>query len=268
MWQSLNCGGNMKKSLICLVLALLFLGATFLAADDFGYKITDSEVILEVKDNLYIIEPDFIRAGNYLAYFAGKDSTSRKDMTVDKKKRIKVVMDKPDRKIVRLVCSLKDLEGNILKDYELELNLEIRKNLPCLIVMSKFRYLGGDRVLCIMNWGISDSLEYYSVPERGKVITMKLPGRGKITRRTKIGIKPWIYAHAGKGEGIGLITPGLLGKQEDFIYVNYVQGRSQRKRLERGKSMDLFMIFLPIEKGGTKPIASLYERVKNIEWNY
>lgn len=258
----------MKKSLIYLVLALLFLGSTFLSADDFGYKIADSGVILKTKNNLYIVEPDFIRTGNYLAYFAGKDSTNRKDMTVDKKKRIKVVMDKPDRKIVRLVCSLKDLEGNILKDYELELNLEIRKNLPCLIVMTKFRYLGEDKVLCIMNWGISDSLKYYSVPGRGKVVTMKLPGRGRITRRTKIGIKPWIYAHAGKGEGIGLITPGLLGKQEDFIYVNYVKGRSQRKRLEKGKSMDLFMIFLPIEKGGTKPIASLYERVKNIEWNY
>ncbi len=258
----------MKKSLICLVLALLFLGATFLAADDFGYKITDSEIILKVKDNLYIVEPNFIRAGKYLAYFAGKDSTSKKDMMVGKKKRIKVVMDKPDRKIIRLVCSLGDLEGNILKDYELELNLEIRKNLPCLIVMTKFRYLGKDKVLCAMNWGISDSLKYYSVPERGKVVTRKLPGKGRITRRTKIGIKPWIYVHAGKGKGIGLITPGLLGKQEDFIYVNYVKGRSQRKRLERGKSMDLFMIFLPIEKGGTKPIASLFERVKNIQWNY
>ena len=258
----------MRKSLICSFLSLLFLGSAGLAADDFGYKITDSEIILKVKNNSYFVEPSVIRAGNYIAYFAGKDSTSKKDMTVGRKKSVKVVVDKPDRKIVQLVCSLKDLKGNILKDYELELNLEIRRDLPCLIMMSKFRYLGGDRVLCVMNWGISGSLEYYSVPERGKVVTRKLPGIGRITRRTKIGIKPWIYAHAGKGEGIGLITSGLLGKQEDFIYVNYVKGRSQRKRLERGKSMDLFMIFLPIEKGGTKPIASLYERVKNIQWNY
>ena len=254
---------------LVLVLLLVFSNTAISngAEDEFGYKIVKSgeefwKLVFTTEGNSYEVLSSTVRAGGCLIYFAGKDFTHHRDMMIDNIKELKVIKDEDNRKVVKVYFLLQDLEGKRVPDYSLEVSLEIRKGLPSLEMYSKLRYKGEERALTGLNWGISDGFKYYAIPQKNEVKNYALPQKiGKFTR-TKIGVCPWIYAHGGKGEGLGVITSSLLGKGEDYIFVNSIP---QKKRLGKNESMDVFILVCPVK--GYKPIASLYERVKNIDWD-
>jgi len=108
---------------------------------------------------------------------------------------------------------------------------------------------------------VYEPYKYYTIPQKDKILTYKL----EKTKKTKIGHANWIFANTGKGEGGGLIAPAvILGKGEDFIFINSVP---PKKKLSKGESIDVFMIFMPIEKN-YKILEELFEKTKTIKWEY
>lgn len=234
------------------------------ALPKFGYKITkEKDVFLFTQDNTYLIQAqNIVSAGNML-YFAAQDFTKNIELIVKRIKDVKVVKDEPKRKIIKVNFSLGD-EKKEYPDYLLEVFFEIREEFPFVAIYSKFIYNGSGRSNCGINRAMEATHEpykYYTIPQKGKHMTYKL----EKTRKTKIGHANWIFANNGKGEGGGLIAPAvILGKGEDFIFINSVP---PKKTLEKGESIDVFMIFMPINKN-YKILEQLWEKVKNIKWEY
>lgn len=253
----------MKKNILYLVLFFLSFQLKAVPADKFGYKIGKEDVFLFTQGNIYLVQPVSITSGGKMMYFAAKDFTANRDLLVQKLKEAKAVVDEKDRKVIDAKFSVGSRK-KIYSDYQLELFLEIRKEFPFLAIYSKFKYLGKGTHTCGINWAVDSAYErfkYYTIPKKGKLLTYKL----KKTRRTKIGQANWIYVHSGKGEGAGLIAPAvILGKGKDFIFINSVP---PKKKLKKGESIDVFMIFMPINKN-FKILPELYEKVKVIKWEY
>jgi len=213
--------------------------------------------------NIYLIQAQSIVSGGYYLYFAARDFTAKKDLTVSKVKKIDMKVDEPERKVIKTTFSLEGKKKKIYSDYELEVFTEIRKEFPFLIIYSKFKYLGKGENKCGINWGADSpkGFKYYTIPKKGEIKTYKLVK----TKRTKIGQANWLFVNDGKGEGIGLIAPSVLfGKGENFVFINSVP---RTKKLKKGKSLDTFMLFMPINKN-FKILPELFEKIKNIKWEY
>ncbi|MCS7179778.1 MAG: hypothetical protein NZ891_00280, partial [bacterium] len=199
--------------------------------------------------------------GNML-YFSAQDFTKNRELLVKKTKEVKVIKDEPKRKIIRITYSLGDKTE--YPEYSLVLFLEIREEFSFLAIYSKFIYNGEGTSECGINWAMESAYEpykYYTIPEKGKIMTYKL----EKTKKTKIGQANWIFANTGKGEGGGLIAPAvILGKGEDFIFINSVP---PKKKLSKGESIDVFMIFMPIQKN-FKILEEIFDKIKTIKWEY
>ena len=248
---------------IILSLFLLVIPLKGFCAEKFGYKIEKEDIFLFTKGNIYIVQAESIFSNGKMMYFAAKDFTAKRDLLVQKLKEAKVVVDEKDRKVINAKFSIGN-DSKVYPDYQLELFLEIRKEYPFLAIYSKFKYLGKGAHICGINWGVDsayESFKYYTIPKKGKILTYKL----KKTKRTKIGQANWIYVHNGKGEGAGLIAPAVIwGRGENFIFINSVP---PKKKLKKGESIDVFMIFMPINKN-FKILPQLYEKIKGVKWEY
>jgi hypothetical protein len=253
----------MGKSKFLLGFILLFVLNLF-GVMDFGYKFTpEKDVLLITEDNNFLVQPQCIISKGNMLYFAAQDFTKNIELLIKKTKEVKVIKDEPKRKILKVVYSLWDGKKEY-QDYSLILFLEIRKEYPFLAIYSKFVYTGEGTSECGINWAMEsayDPYKYYSIPEKGKVMTYKL----EKTKRTKIGHANWIFANTGTGEGGGLIAPAvILGRGENFIFINSVP---PKKKLAKEESIDVFMIFMPIEKN-YKILEELFQKIKDIKWEY
>lgn len=253
----------MGKKGLFLVLTLFLIKNCFCVVK-FGYRITpDRDIYLITEENNFLVQPQSIISNGNMLYFAAQDFTKDRELLIKKTKEIKVIKDEPKRKIIKVVYSLGD-EKVEYPDYSLILYLEIRQEFPFLAIYSKFLYNGSGTSECGINWGMENAYEpyrYYTIPEKGKIVTYKL----EKTKKTKIGQANWIFANTGKGEGGGLIAPAvILGKGENFIFINSVP---PKKKLSKGESIDVFMIFMPIQKN-YKILEELFEKIKNIKWEY
>jgi len=252
----------MKKKLIIILVFSILLSSTY-AVDKFGYKVSKEDAFLYTQGNIYLIQATSIICSGNMLYFAAKDFTAKKDLLVAKTEKIDVTVDEKDRKVLKITFSLKT-NKKIYPEYKLVVYGEIRREFPFLAIYSKFLYLGKERHLCGINWGLSSAYEkfkYYTIPQKGKPKTFKLVK----TRKTKIGHADWIFINNGKGVGAGLIAPAvILGKGEDFIFVNSVP---PKKRIKKGESIDVFMIFMPINKNW-KTLPELFNKIKKIKWEY
>jgi hypothetical protein len=256
-------GVNMKIKISLIFLFLFFSGKCF-SVVKFGYKFTpEKDVFLITEENNFLVQPQSIISRGNMLYFAAQDFTKNIELIVKRTKEVKVVKDEPKRKIIRVTYILGD-EKNEYTDYSLVLFLEIREEFPFLAIYSKFIYNGEGTSECGINWAMENAYEpykYYTIPEKGKIMTYKL----EKTKKTKIGQANWIFANTGEGEGGGLIAPSvILGKGENFIFINSVP---PKKKLSKGESIDVFMIFMPIEKN-YKILEELFEKIKNVKWEY
>ncbi|MCD6408196.1 hypothetical protein J7L87_04000 [bacterium] len=254
----------MKRILKFSFVPFLLVSFLTFSAEKFGYRISkDKDVFLYTQGNIYLVQPQCIISSGNMLYFAAQDFTAKKELLVKKTKKVEVIKDEEEKKIIKTTFILGDNKRDY-PDYELILFLEIRKNFPFLAIYSKFAYNGKERHLCGINWGLESAYtpyKYYTIPKKGKILTFKL----KKTRKTKIGHANWIFANTGKGTGAGLIAPAvILGRGENFIFINSVP---PKKRIKKGETIDVFMIFLPIDKN-FKILEKLYNEVKNIEWKY
>ncbi|MCM8818176.1 MAG: hypothetical protein NC915_01670 [Candidatus Omnitrophica bacterium] len=232
--------------------------------EKFGYKFTpEKDVYLFVQGNGYFVQPQFIISSGNMLYFAAQDFTKNRELLVKKVKEVNVIKDEEKRKVIMAAYFLGD-DKKIYNEYELILFLEIREEFPFLAIYSKFLYKGDGVVECGINWGMESAYEpykYYTIPQKDKIATYKL----EKTKKTKIGQANWIFANTGEGKGGGLIAPAvILGRGEDFIFINSVP---PKKKISQKESIDVFMIFMPIEKN-FKILEQLYEKVKNIKWEY
>lgn len=250
----------MKKNFIILLFFSLLFSSVSFAVDRFGCKTTKEDAFLYTQGNVYLIQSTSIICSGNMLYFAAKDFTAKKDLIVGKTEKIEVVVDKKDRKIVKITFAMES-KKKILPQYKLIVYGEIRREFPFLAIYSKFLYLGDkEKHLCGINWGLSSAykpFKYYAIPKG----TYKL----EKTRKTKIGHANWIFVNTGDGTGAGLIAPAaILGKGEDFIFINSVP---PKKRIKKGESIDVFMIFMPINKNW-KILPQLFEKIKGIKWEY
>ncbi len=232
--------------------------------DTLYLKIEKDDAIFFTGGNMYIIQAESISSAGNMLYFAAKDFTADKDLIVKKIGKIELKVDKPERKVVKITMYLGDKE--IDPNYSLEIYSEIRKGMPFLALYSRFIYLGEGIHKCGINWGLSspyvrDPYKYYTFPKEGKVITYRLASKSE---ENKIGYAKWLYVHNGKGVGAGLICPSMLGKGDDFIFINSVP---PEKDLEKNDSCDIFMIFMPISKN-FKILEKIYNTVAKIEWTF
>lgn len=254
---------------VSCVLLILLLGLLLTAEEKkFGYEFTKGrkgeifKVALYTDGKRYDVLPAAIKIDQYLLYFAGENMTTRQDLLMDKFKEVKVVRDEENKKDIKVLITLHDGKGKTVNDYILELVLEIWKGEPFLAIYSRLRYLGDKKAKTALNWGIGDHFKYYTIPKGSQVKTYKL-GVGRGRRKYTIGKTNWLYAHSGKGYGLGIITSGIAGKGEDFIFVN---SWPRAKYLTAGKSLDVFMIISPV-KGGYKPIQQMFEKLKRVKWD-
>jgi len=251
----------MRRFLYVLFFTVLF-SSTY-AVEKFGYKVSKEDAFFYTHGNIYLIQSSSIVCDGNMLYFAGRDFTNKKDLISAKTEKVEVVVDEKNRKVVKLTFSLESAK-KISPEYKLIVYGEIRKEFPFLAIYSKFLYLGKESHLCGINWGLSSAYEkfkYYTIPKKGKPTTFKLVK----TRKTKIGQANWIFVNNGKGVGAGLIAPAvILGKGEDFIFINSVP---PKKRIKEGESIDVFMIFMPINKNW-KILPDLFNKIKGVKWEY
>ena len=215
---------------------------------------------------IYTVRPGGIYSGSYILYFAAKDITAGKELLVKALEKSAKLVDTADRKVAKVTFSMGDSRGNVDPDYKLVLFLELRKGLPFIFVDSRFLYLGAETHACVVNWGLSSEnprskFKYYTVPKDGVPKTFKLGPAGS---QNKIGWAPWLYVHDGRGYGVGLICSGMLGKGEDFVFINSVPPQMD---LSQSKYSEIFIAFMPIMKDW-KRLPSLYEKIKTITWEY
>ncbi|MCD6220356.1 hypothetical protein J7K43_08250 [Candidatus Calescamantes bacterium] len=265
----------MKKagffSLIFLItLPLLSEGKGFTCEIKKDRKGNPIAIIFETHGKKYQMLSSALRADKYLAYFAAEDFKHKKEMVMGEFKEIKIVKDEERIKGVKTFISLKDQNNEEVKDYILQVNLAIRKEFPCLAVYSKLIYKGSETTEAGFNWGISGDFRYYACPERGRIVARKLEVKGVMEKRaTKLGkgAYPWVWPTSGKGDGLGIMTVGMLVKnpEEKEIVITDVP---PKKRLKKGDFMDVPFILFPTtkEEGGLKALRRFYERVKKVKW--
>jgi hypothetical protein len=261
----------MKFKFLFFSVAFLFISSLSLVFSEsvpiekrFGFRIIKDSVMMYTKGNIYVVSPECINCQNNLLYFAAQDSNANKNMISKKTENIEVITDEENKKVLKATFLLGE-DDKIFPDYKLELFLEMRREYPFLAIYSKFFYTGKDTHACGINWGLESYPEplykYYTIPQKGKLNTYRLVK----TRRNKIGQANWIFANRGDGTGAGLIAPAvILGKGEDFIFVNSVP---PKKKLTKDESLDVFMIFMPIQKNFTI-LGKIFEEIKQIEWKY
>lgn len=259
-----------KEVLMCVLCAFLFFSVSSLnaAKERLYVEIKEQDVLLATEGALYDVSSDGIYSAGYMMYFGAKDFTANKDLITGKMKEAKLVVDKPDRKVVKAIFSVENQNKVIDNDYLHVIFLEIRKNYPFIAVDSRFTYVGEGTHICGINWGMSGNSEankfkYYAYPEGDKIMNYKL-GPLKSTQSNKIGAVKWLYAHDGKGEGAGLICAGILGKGEDFIFINSVP---QKKQLKKNEFIEVFFITMPISKD-FKKLPAIFEEIKSVKWVY
>lgn len=257
----------MKKRALSVFIFFLLLSSALISssgANRFGYRTVINDVFFMTEGNMFLVQPESIVCSGNMIYFAAQDATAKKDLIVNKTKNIAVVVDENARKVVKMTFLLSDDKNTVYNDYELVLFLEIREGFPFLAMLSKFVYTGSGTRECGINWALDSAHEpfkYYTIPHKGEIKTFPLVK----TKRTKIGQANWIFANKGDGVGGGLIAPAaILGRGEDFIFLNSVP---PKKKLSKGESIDLFMIFVPINKD-FKILPELFEKIKSIKWEY
>ncbi|MBN1444502.1 MAG: hypothetical protein JW957_00140 [Candidatus Omnitrophica bacterium] len=255
----------MKKIFCLLLVSCLLLLSKSSAASKFSFRISGEDVFFITENNsMFLVQPSSIICNGNMLYFAAQDFTAKKDLTVEKTKDIKVIVDEENRKVAKATFLLADDKKGVQRDYELVLFLETRKEFPFLVIYSKFVYTGSGTNECGINWAVDsthDPFKYYTIPQKGENKAVPLVK----TRRTKIGQANWIFVHNGKGVGAGIIAPAaVLGRGEDFIFLTSVP---PKKKLKRGESLDVFIIFMPINKN-FKTLPEIFERIKTIKWEY
>ncbi len=251
-------------------------GRTFAAEEErFGYEIKmvrdkPMAVVLETGGKSYMMMSGALKTEGYLAYFAAQDFTHGKEMIMHEFKEVKVVKDEEDVKGIKTVISLQDMDGRVLPDYELVVSLQINRGYPNLVVYSKLVYKGREPARIGLNWGITGDFQFYVYPEGDEIRARRLEVaaimRGRATKLGR-GAYPWIWPTNGKGDGLGIMTVGMLLKNplEGEIVITDVP---PKRKLSRGEFMDVPFILLPTtkEEGGVKPVRELYERVKRVRW--
>ena len=185
------------KRILLMILPVLFFICSGQARDKLYVEVQKEDVLIATESALYNVSADGIYSAGYIMYFGAKDFTANKDLTVKKLKEAKVVVDKPDRKVVKAVFLVENQNGIIDNNYEHVVFLEIRKNYPFLAVDSRFVYLGEGTHVCGINWGMSGNsdanrFKYYAYPDSGKTLNYKL-GPLKATQSNKIGVVNWLY---------------------------------------------------------------------------
>lgn len=256
----------MKRQIIVSIFIMsLLLSFAYSAPQKFECRILGDDVFLMTEGNTFLIQPISIICKENMLYFAAQDNTLKKEMVVNKAKEVKIVADENEKKIVKATYLLSDAyKDTPFTDYELVMFYEIQQGLPFLAIYSQFVYTGSGTNECAINWALDSVYEpykYYTIPHKGKEVTSKLVK----TRKTKIGQANWLFANRGDGYGGGLIAPAaMLGRGEDFIFLNSVP---PKKKLKKGESLDLFMIFVPITKN-YKILPELFEKIKDKKWEY
>ncbi|MCX5641930.1 MAG: hypothetical protein NTY10_01610 [Candidatus Omnitrophica bacterium] len=227
-------------------------------------KVDKDGIIFYTGGTMYTLQSEGISSSGNMLYFAAKDFTDNKDLITKKITKIECRVDTPERKVYKTTIQLGD--NSIEPGYRLEVFSEIKKGYPFLALYSKFFYLGKDVHKCGINWGLSspynsDPYKYYTMPQDGKFLTYPLKDKDG---KSKIGYAKWLYLHNGKGSGIGLICPAMIGKGADFIFINSVP---PEKELSETESSDVFMVYLPIEKN-FKILDKLYDEVMKMQWTF
>ncbi len=257
------------RGVVLSFLMVFLLGFHANAAKEKLYvEIQKEDVLFATEGAMYDASVSAINSAGYIMYFAAKDFTANKDLVVRKMEDARFIVNTSERKVVKAVYLMENQNGVIDKDYRHVVFYEVRKGQPFLAVDSRFVYLGEGTHICGINWGMSGNsdnnrFKYYAYPKGGKVLNYKL-GPLKSTQSNKIGVVEWLYAHDGKGYGAGLICAGILGKGEDFIFIN---SAPQKKQLKKNNYIEVFFITMPISKD-FKKLSTIYNQIKNVEWKY
>ena len=227
-------------------------------------QVSKQDIIFYTGGRMYVIQPESISSEGNMMYFAAKDFTEGKDLITKKIEKIECRVDTPEKKIYKITMQMGD--KSIDPGYRLEIFAEIIKGQPYLALYTKFFYLGEDAHKCGINWGLSspyasDPYKYYTIPKENKIQTYRLGGSSS---ENKIGYAKWLYLHNGKGTGIGLICAAMLGKGEDFIFINSVP---PEKELTKNESSDIFMLYMPISKN-FKVLDGIYNSAMKMDWTF
>ncbi|MFH1970633.1 MAG: alpha-amylase family protein [Verrucomicrobiota bacterium] len=156
-------------------------------------------------------------------------------------KKVELLVDTDDVKKVKMIFFLTDFEkasGKVYDDYELELQLEIRKGLPCLFLTSQVRNLGAIPFACYTFWGWFHGENY------------TLAG-GTATPFKSYGRMPkadWIFVAPPKtasGDGMGIIPGPDSWVSDTTCSAALVFPEKSGAKLNPGETLSSSMVLFP-----------------------
>ncbi|MBU0478454.1 beta-galactosidase trimerization domain-containing protein [bacterium] len=185
-----------------------------------------------------------------------QNKTDNFSMRPERLKEAKMVADDSEHKIVKAVFSLIDSTKDIgkeCKDCELELLLEIKKDIPCLFLTSRIRNIGTSSFACYSSWGWFYGKDYTT------------PDLNVNSWKGKYGTLPaveWLYLSSlpkvGQMTGYGIITSETL-QQTPFTSL-LIMPTPSTQTIGPEDEIKMQMILLPAKSA--KEVESIYQKVQ------
>ena len=227
------------------------------AEEVFLVKVSPEKILLESNGVTFSISPEDtentikIKNGSgivpYYRYLGKEKSVFLKGSSL---KESKLLVDEKDIKEVKLIFQEE-------QNFQLELNLSIKRYLPCLFVKASLKNISSDPQNIAFEWFanynfsgyVAADLKRYEMPQSiGVDYTMGMPTK---TNWTSIGTSrkdKWIYLLYDKKfkKELGIVSkrPTEFGLRSDrFVYWGEIQGM-----VEEGDSFSCDFILVPVEK--------------------
>ena len=245
----------MKIKYIFLLFSLLVPSLLVQAEEVFLVKVSPEKVLLESKGVIFSISPkdteDTIKIKNgsgivpYYRYLGKEKSVFLKGSSL---KETKVLVDEKDIKEIKVIFQEEP-------NFQLELNLSIKKDIPCLFVKASLKNISSAPQNIEFEWFanyqfqeyIAQDLNKYKMPEYiGDDYTQGMTMKSSwatigLTRKDK-----WVYLLSNEMKNMGVIsgTSTSFGLRPDrFIYWGGIQGM-----VEEGDGISYDFILVPVEK--------------------
>ncbi len=168
------------------------------------------------------------------------------------------IKDSPQAKAVRVTCALEDIDGKALNTEEaateVSYDLEVRADLPCLLVTSRAKNLGKEQdMYCFWGWLPGDG--YVTADGERHEWTMEYGDVGQVG---------WVYLPPSKpgGTGVGWISPLRFGESRFGTMLLYTE--PTRIKTKTGGVVETSFAIMPADS--PDQVAAAAQKLRDSGW--